>query len=573
MVTPRPSWVAIRSPAALAGFVLFAVWGVHWLGIDRLEVTKLSVLLVGSGLALILAKQPNLENGPSSSTTLNRVLSPAIWAAIGVVVLSVALPDLMAARVESWTRWVAAALLFALARRSEPERLGTMISWVALFIALVGIAQALGATWFRGDVDAFCGWPTLAMFGNPGLFGVCSAGALPLTLMIRPAKMSTVIGVVVFAAVVASGSRTAWVMAAVGLLLSLRRTGLLKILIVTACGIGVAAVLSWSHPDVDVIERAEAVPNSEGQAVGRLYLWRVNANLFVEAGPIGAGPEAFQRLWPTAQGEYLADHPDELHFHSDLRHAHVDLIEIAIDWGWIGFLAFLVWVGRLLAVGKWVSGLFWSGGTHRFSENGRPQRAAPTHQAAVGAALRGRPGSEEPPSVQSAAGPWISVFCLLVGGLAFPVLFQSPSLALFAVSAGALSPAPKTQPNLISRIAVVVLLLTACFWLGQRVMSEIERNKGLRHEIALELELARDAYQRAADLDATNPLAQIMRARSLVETDPSQALAAINVAVEHLPSGYVYAVRAVAAERAGQREVADESWRMVGFLLPSGLAP
>jgi hypothetical protein len=252
-----------------------------------------------------------------------------------------------------------------------------------------------------------------------------------------------------------------------------------------------------------------------------------------DAGPLGGGPGAFQRRWPWAQADYLAEHPEDVGFHSDLRHAHADPVELAVDWGWIGLL-----------LAGW--GVYWL--------------------------LRSRPGraaSGVDPGVADVSAARTSLVALLLGGLAFPVLFQTPSLVLAATSAGLLAPARRQGPRRgLWRVAAVVGVLLTGIWLGRRVVSEVIRCDGLRAEVAQRLDEARDDYGRAARVDPRNPLAHWMVARSLLPDDAAGALRATEAAVQDLPAAPIYALRAMAAEAAGETAIARESWAIVDWLHP-----
>ena len=530
----------MRRPVAtsshFAGLVICITWLFHTTFVDRLDITKLAVGLVFATLGLVFVELRSKETGEEHEPRMSFVglAVLGLCLAIGSIFYS----ELVAARVEGWAPWVVAFFLFVIVRADSVRRAGGSVALVAAVLTFIGFAQALGSPWFISGLSEFEGRPVMGTLGNPGLFGVCLAGAIPF-IMVRARRVPfAILTSLVVAAIILSGARTAWVMLVPGLIVGVRSLPTMRVVSISAGAILLAGAVGLGSPSVNLESRISDLSQSGGTASGRLYLWKVHLELVKDASPVGGGPETFRRRWPWAQAAFLEEHPEDIHFHSDLRHAHADAVEILVDWGWGGLL-----LGFLLLL-RWLIPR-----SSKDSEDGGDHTAEPLlleQRAARG-----------------------SLLALLLGGLAFPVLFQPPSLFLAAAAAGVLAPVPKARPHRLARAAAIVGIMLSFLWVGQRLVSEVVRTTGLRAEVAGRLDEARTNYCLAADLDPRNPLALIMCSRSVIALDPARARDLADAASTHLPTAPVYAIRAAAELASGNEEKAAESWSIAVSLRPS----
>ena len=527
------------TPAHLAGVVLCVVWLFHTTLVDRLDITKLAIGLLTATVALVLVhlQQTKAVADEQRAVSFNGLALIGVCLAVG----SAFSWEFVAARVEGWAPWVVAVILFVVMRADVDRRVGGIIAFAAAVLVFIGLVQALGGDWFIGHMNTFKSRPVMGTLGNPGLYGVCLAGAVPFILVRARRLQFAILSLLIVAVIVLSGARTAWVMLIPAAVVALLSLPVRRVVSILGAGIILASVIGLAGPEVQLEQRVADLGDSGGGAAGRLYLWRVNWDLVKETGPVGGGPETFKRRWPWAQAAFLAEHPEDIHFHSDVRHAHADVVELLVDWGWLGLMVAAVMMFRLL-----------------FSRSPRARGGRDVEEgAATDAQLLERRAAKA------------CILALLLGGLAFPILFQPPSLFLAALAVGVLASPSKKRSFSLAHVAAIVGIVLTFFWVGQRTVSEVFRNSGLRAEIAGNLGEARSSYCLAADLDSRNPFALILCARSLIVVDPETALRLADEASSHLPTAPVYAVRAAAATSAGEDEIAAESWSIALSLKPS----
>jgi len=498
---------SVRLAVIVASTVLVA----HVTWIDRLNVTKLTVGAIATTLAvvLLLARKRMTPVGP-------------LWAlSAGILLLALVLfPEFVWSRVEGWSPLVVAAALFSLAAAKE-ERKGTVVlAWVGGGLAAVAVLQAIGFGLFTSQVHVFASQRVMGTLGNPSLYGICLALLLPFCLARAKSGLFAAISSLVVIALILSGARTAWVMVLPSFWVAAKLMPWRRTAIVALAGISIGVAIGAATNEVDLTQRVSDVSSSRGTAAGRLYLWRVNLNLVIEAGPFGGGPGAFQQRWPHAQGEYLADHPPDRHFYSDIRHAHADLVEVAVDWGWFGLILFAIGVVRL---------------------------------------LRSKDSAAESPATTAARG---AVAAALVGGLGSSILFQPPSLFVAAVAAGLVWSAQRgdaPEPHWRWSVVCLLSLVTTSVVVGRHAQSELLRTEGLKASVASDDIGSSGHACRAAEVQSENPLALAMCAMSLVDSRPDKALVHAEHAARLLPTAEVYALISFAAQEAGDEERASEA--------------
>ncbi len=260
--------------------------------------------------------------------------------------------------------WIGSALLVAcslgLARR-ELERLGRLLLGAALFLALLGIFQALvyNPFAFQGQVSERIRLTSLA--GGP--FDLAAYLLLPcllaqaliyrtsslrqrvllgLALLIFLLAMALGQTLTVLIAL-ASGSWLLW-------FLLLPRQRFLR----AALAVGVLAcalVLGVEPLRVRVAAKAASLKNGNWNQLltGRLDGWRAAGWMLAQHPVVGVGQGAYRAEFGRAK---LALTAEGVEFDPDLRevyfvNAHSDLLEAVAEWGSLGILA-LLWAGWLL---------------------------------------------------------------------------------------------------------------------------------------------------------------------------------------------------------------------------------
>ncbi|HOX43603.1 MAG TPA: O-antigen ligase family protein [Myxococcota bacterium] len=450
-------WLA----AAVAAAAL--LW---WPWTDRLDLPKQAALLL---VALGACAWGFVRRRPWPVDALGAGL--ALAALLGLALA----PAGAGARVEGWAGWLAAVMLVALARRAAgdpagPAALTGLLARLAVGLYAVAWLQALGAPLFNSQLAGFQGRRVVGTLGGPGHLGWVLALLLPWVgaelqaAQGRARHLWRLALALCAGALVLSGSRTAWAMALAGLPFWLRRPALVPALVCLLAG-GLGAVgLDQATQQARLGARAADLAAPAGTARGRLYLWRVHLSaLPALAGP-GLGPEGFQRAWPAWQAAFLADHPDQAGFCTDARHAHADPIEVLADFGLPGLLLLLALLGLGLARAPPPGGA----------------RRGPAQAALVSAA---------------------------VGGLAAPILFFAPSLALGALALGLrLGPVRRPVPAWLG-VGLLLGLAAAGALLGARLSSELPRSQATLARIEGRPAEARAAAARALALDGRNPRA------------------------------------------------------------------
>ncbi len=465
-----------------------------WKTTDRLDLPKLWL-----GLGLVLAVL-------LFETIRRKRFRQELWTFVLTGALAFALlfdPENMIERVEIWALWLFWLGLFGLGRGVREDALASLLSRLALAISALAWLQAAGLPLFNAELSGFEGRRVVACLGGPGHLGWTLALLLPwlahhakthLSNWAAGAALAFVIG-----ALVLSGARTAWVMAALALPFGLgwpglRRTAWLAGLILF--GVLLAVGLDLLGDKARLSDRIDDITETDGTAQGRAYLWRVHGSALEDwlTSPLGYGPEGFQRRWPDWQRSYLKAHPEDKRFRTDLRHAHADLVEIGSDLGPAALLGLLVLFGFAL----WripPEGSRWSG-------------------PALGCLVAG-----------------------LAGGLAAPVVFFAPSAGLVVASLGLRLGPPRRFAVPGSRLLILGLLGLALFVGAKRILSERNRTQATELEAQGRLEIARVLVEQASGLDSGNLRAWILRARICRKlNDPSCACASVDQAQRRLPS-------------------------------------
>ncbi len=296
-----------------------------------------------------------------------RALLP-LWCGLAAVTLAglAGAAHLPARTVEEGIRWTALLLLVCLSwefLRSGPARdrvlLGMVLSGV--LVSMLGILQYLGlaATLF----PSFPGYdqPIYSVFGNQDLLGgyVAVTATVLITQIdrsVRTAALGLAALGVLLTALVLTGSRSAWLAAAVGLMLgfpwrrvSLRR-GMLSVLVVIIAAGGVAG-LTWEHTRGRLVE---TFSRSDVGGNARLWFWDGTTRMICAHPWLGVGHGNYRYWSPHYLGEALQSPEGESHFRNELHtlHAHSEPLEYFAETGFLGVL-FALWMAFRLAKRRW----------------------------------------------------------------------------------------------------------------------------------------------------------------------------------------------------------------------------
>lgn len=231
----------------------------------------------------------------------------------------------------------------------------------AVAVALLGVLQYAG--WIGAILPAFPGYtqPIYSVFGNQDLLGGYLAPALPLlfwtaTRATGPARLAATIGVFpVAAALVLSGSRSAWLAALTGVAVlaiaahadgGADRARWSRVALAAAAGLLLAAAWSWPHPARRV---AETFGGNDVGGPARLWFWDGALRMWADAPVLGHGLGQFPYWSPRYQGEALAAPGGESHYRNTLHttDAHSEPLEWLAETGVLGVLFGLWMLARL----------------------------------------------------------------------------------------------------------------------------------------------------------------------------------------------------------------------------------
>lgn len=230
---------------------------------------------------------------------------------------------------------------FAFLTASEPNlpHLAGALAASASVIAILAILQYAGLDFFE-----FLGWMrsggtnarmrVFSTLGNPNFVGAFLAGALPLTLALARGRSKPWLfaaGALQAFAIAATGSRAAAMGAIIGCAFlfaaGTRRRARVALLLVTG---------------ILVVGFTFAPVRSLGETIdGRFFVWRVSLPHLATIPLLGFGPGAFEPQFGLWQAHYFqaAVNAGDLRFAAPFDHAHNDLLEWTVEFGWAGLAA------------------------------------------------------------------------------------------------------------------------------------------------------------------------------------------------------------------------------------------
>lgn len=335
----------------------------------KLILTEGIVLFAGVGLVIGLLWQP--RRCPTGSP----LAAPLALLTLGVLgsCLASPLPAFSLLEAEYFLRgplW----LVVLISRAGGEAR----VRGLAILVAVAGAAVAAIALlqWAGHDPLLFGGYEVewgrmrapmrlYSTFGNPNLVAGYLIGAIFLALALTAGAESLwarILGVAsvvaIFAAIIGTRSRGAWLGLAVGLFVA-RGFWARK---------GAQAAEHHSPPDGRILA-AWTLPLAllvllpdfveQGRALlahleGRSFLWRASWPMFAEHPLLGSGWGMFQVRFSELQAGFLGSHPEYVRYWTHTRQLHNDPLQILLEAGALGFVAlgWLLWTyGRELRCG------------------------------------------------------------------------------------------------------------------------------------------------------------------------------------------------------------------------------
>lgn len=242
------------------------------------------------------------------------------------------------------------------------RRLSALVTFAGTAMAAIALLQ-----WAGYDPLVFGGyhveWGRMrnamrlySTLGNPNFVAGYLIGAIFLTLAFAAAS-KTLAGklagaasaVIIFAAIIGTRSRGAWLALAVGLIVA-RVVGRPKAptptspdRIGTGTKLGLCvfpSLLLALLPDV-----TSQVIALTARFEGRMFLWRASWPMFQEQPLLGGGWAMFQLRFPELQAQYLAARPELIRYWTHTSQLHNDPLQILLEAGVLGLGAFawLLW--------------------------------------------------------------------------------------------------------------------------------------------------------------------------------------------------------------------------------------
>ena len=235
------------------------------------------------------------------------------------------------------------------------EHARAVMLFSAVVVALLGLLQYAGSiNWL---FPPFPGYDQRAysVFGNQDLFGAYTALGFVLALhwlaVARRPWFALLALIVLMAALLISGSRSAWAAAAVGTAVSvaMRPIPVKRVFMLVVAAAAMLVVWTGWMPRVSETFSAE---DTGWRA--RLLFWDAGTRMAADYWLLGVGPGNFVFWSPTYQGLAIAEQVAVEPFSNTLLtvYAHSDPLEIVAETGLIGGLFALWMLARLFARGR-----------------------------------------------------------------------------------------------------------------------------------------------------------------------------------------------------------------------------
>ncbi len=233
-----------------------------------------------------------------------------------------------------------------------------------LLAALLGLLQYAGLAELLLPAFPEYGQRAHSVFGNQGLSGGYVAMGVPLAVAWycaggRRARWALLALLILLAALLVSGSRSAWLAAAIGTLVVIpyrsitRRRGLFL------CGVTLTtvAIVAMAAPDATVRRFSASFSTSDAGYRARLWFWDAASRMLRDAPLAGVGLGNFQYWSPSYQGDVLQSEHGHESYRNEIHtlHAHSDPLELASETGLIGLalVAWMLWRLRKCRGAEW----------------------------------------------------------------------------------------------------------------------------------------------------------------------------------------------------------------------------
>ena len=301
---------------------------------------------------------------PRPSWSHFRMLLP-LWLLLAIGIVHLFFAQVPANVVVEMGRYATLLLIatFALPLLSEPRQANWLLAAMVgatVVVAILGLVQFFAFAPALFPVFPTYTQPVYSVFGNQDLFGAFCALGLVLVWGVEVGEKHTrflhvprlVLWLTLFLALVASGSRTAWLAAALGsthLLFAQPRRVSRLLLFFYALAAGLLVVLL--HPSLQTLPRLMGTLSH--QDVGariRLWLWDAAIRMFVDAPFLGVGWGNFQYWSPKFMGDALAAPYGPRHLSNELQafYAHSEPLNLLTEGGLLAGILLLWLCARLL---------------------------------------------------------------------------------------------------------------------------------------------------------------------------------------------------------------------------------
>jgi len=301
---------------------------------------------------------------------------------------------------------------------------------IAVICASASVIAVLGLLQFAGLAPRF--FPAFteydqrvySVFGNQDLFGGYIALSIPLAVAAYfqngRSRWPLAVFPILFAALLLSGSRSAWIAACAGTLFVLPYRGLGHRAAVKlgAVALVTAAVVVLLAPEATLRRIGTTFSQSDVGYHARLWFWDATARMMRDHPMAGVGLGNYQYWSPSYQGEALHAEGGARHYRNEIHtlHAHSDPLELASETGLVG-MALLAWMLWRLRKGR---GAEWGGlvayfvfGTMNTTIHSAPHILAAL-LLACGLLERGPPPTPEIKSARASISLWAPALAALL---------------------------------------------------------------------------------------------------------------------------------------------------------------
>jgi len=319
---------------------------------------KEAVLCIGLGVISILVAL----RGRFSWRGIAAFLPLWLWVGAGLCRLCFAPPQVPSDAAVELGRWLllllTVGLVFdVLGNDTWRRRVMNAFLLSTVVVGLLGLVQYAGAVPLLFPVFEGYTQRVYSVFGNQDLYGGYLAIGVPLLahrlLASKRLDAASLTGLCVLTpALLVSGSRSAWLAAAVGVAVAVVMTerNRARLALFGALIAALAVVAAFAAPDATVRRITQTFRDEDEGRHARLFFWEVAWGLFEDAPLLGHGAGAYAYWSPRYLGELVEAEPGPLKFdverHAD--HPHCEPLRILAETGLVGILFWLWLAARLL---------------------------------------------------------------------------------------------------------------------------------------------------------------------------------------------------------------------------------